>query len=321
MAISPNYSGGSGGGTVDLITSSGDTIDVTNGAGPTVNLEVASPGGLVSSVFGRTGDVAAEAGDYTAAEVGALVSTSTLNSIAAAHAASASVPMNNQKLTGLAAGTGAGDSVRFEQLPVVPVTSVFGRTGTVTATSGDYTDAQITGSPTNVLTTTGDVLYASGANTLARLGIGAAGSALYVVSGLPAWKMPAAAQSAPTGQTTASTSGVMLGAAAAITPVATGRILIIVVGENSNTGGFGNTSTIGARFGTGTAPVPGAAATGTTPTGFTDLVLQVQGQVPFTVCAIVTGLTLGTAYWVDLAWHVNGSTGAILTPNFTVIEF
>ena len=70
------------------------------------------------------------------------------------------------------------------------VASVFGRTGAVVATSGDYTDAQVTNSPTNILTTTGDILYASAANTLHRLAIGTTGQTLTIVSGLPAWVSP-----------------------------------------------------------------------------------------------------------------------------------
>ena len=44
------------------------------------------------------------------------VKTGTLDVVATQHPPVASVPMNSQKLTGLAAGTTAGDSVRFEQL-------------------------------------------------------------------------------------------------------------------------------------------------------------------------------------------------------------
>lgn len=72
------------------------------------------------------------------------------------------------------------------------VTSVFTRTGDVVAATGDYSDLQITSSPTNVLTTTGDILYASAAKTLARLGIGTSGQVLTVVGGLPVWQTPGA---------------------------------------------------------------------------------------------------------------------------------
>lgn len=66
------------------------------------------------------------------------------------------------------------------------VTSVFTRTGAVVAATNDYTDAQIANSPTNKLTATGDLLVASAANTLARLGVGTAAQVL-VGGTTPAW--------------------------------------------------------------------------------------------------------------------------------------
>ena len=43
----------------------------------------------------------------------------------------------------------------------------------------------------STLTTTGDTLYASAGNTLARLGIGSTGQVLTVASGIPSWSTPA----------------------------------------------------------------------------------------------------------------------------------
>jgi hypothetical protein len=48
-------------------------------------------------------------------------------------------------------------------------------------------DAQI---PDSLLTTTGDVIYASGASTPARLGIGSTGQVLTVTGGVPTWVSP-----------------------------------------------------------------------------------------------------------------------------------
>ena len=82
------------------------------------------------------------AAKITTAKLAAAV---TLDAIATANATAASVPMNAQKFTGLAAGTTNGDSVRFEQLATAgPISSVFTRTGAVVATTGDYTAAQVT---------------------------------------------------------------------------------------------------------------------------------------------------------------------------------
>ena len=80
----------------------------------------------------------------------------------------ANIPMSSYKFTGLAAGSAAGDSVRYEQ------------------------------SPASIMTTLGDVLYASAANTPARLGIGAAGASLETNAGAtaPAWMPPTASVAA-----------------------------------------------------------------------------------------------------------------------------
>jgi len=43
-----------------------------------------------------------------------------------------------------------------------------------------------------VMTTTGDLLYASAANTLARRAIGTTGDVLTVSGGVPTWAAPAA---------------------------------------------------------------------------------------------------------------------------------
>ena len=65
------------------------------------------------------------------------------------------------------------------------------RTITFPDTTG--TVALLTQVINNTLTsTTGDIIYASGSNTPARLGIGSEGQVLSVSSGVPAWSTPAA---------------------------------------------------------------------------------------------------------------------------------
>jgi len=86
------------------------------------------------------------------------------------------------------------------------VSSVFGRTGAVVATSGDYSFSLISGTAvetqggTNQTTyATGDMLYASAANTLSKLTVGASGKFLSVAGGVPVWSnatLPATAPSA-----------------------------------------------------------------------------------------------------------------------------
>jgi hypothetical protein len=96
-----------------------------------------------------------------------------------------------------------------------------------------------------------------------------------------------------------------MGCAVAFTPSGTGKVMVTITG-------YGNTSTaavtfnVGARFGTGTAPVNGAAVTGTIlglPSGATAVTLRGQGtglNASFAFTDVLT-LTPGTAYWFDLA--------------------
>ena len=90
----------------------------------------------VASVFGRTGAVTAASGDYTASQVGlgnvtndAQLKSSQLVTAVGSPGSDANVPSEK--------------AVR-SAIPSVPVASVFGRTGAVVATNGDYTTAQVT---------------------------------------------------------------------------------------------------------------------------------------------------------------------------------
>ena len=73
----------------------------------------------------------------------------------------ANIPMGSFKLTGLAAGSSAGESVRYEQSAI------------------------------GVLTTSGDILYLNSSGDLARLAIGGDGQQLSVDSGALTWNTPA----------------------------------------------------------------------------------------------------------------------------------
>ena len=133
---------------------------VVNGAG---TASVSTGGGAVSSIFGRSGAVTAQSGDYNFGQISGSVGSSQLpgaggdvsGTLTAAtvagiqnRAVASTAPANGQALvwnSGAAAwqpGTVSGGGA---------VSSVFGRTGTVTAQPGDYTAAQVT----NALSQTG----------------------------------------------------------------------------------------------------------------------------------------------------------------------
>ena len=123
---------------------------------------------------------------------------------------------------------------------------------------------------------------------------------------------------APTG--TASTTGVMMGLAGAITPAHSGNVLLIVSGTLTN-GTTSDGASLQIRYGTGAAPTNGAALTGTTVGNNIADNNPVTSKIPFSVQAVVTGLTVGTAYWVDVGLAaVTGGTASIATVSVSALE-
>jgi hypothetical protein len=120
----------------------------------------------------------------------------------------------------------------------------------------------------------------------------------------------------PTGR--ASATAAMMGLAGSITPQVTGRLKIEVTGSVTS-GSNGGGGTIQIRYGTGTAPTNAAALTGT---AAGNPVIFDQGsandRILFTCIGYVTGLTPGTAVWIDLSLASNG-TGTTTVSSLTII--
>lgn len=116
----------------------------------------------------------------------------------------------------------------------------------------------------------------------------------------------------PTGNSTSTRLMMGLGSTAIFTPRTTGIAYFQI---NAN---IGNTTTGGAvallRYGTGTAPANGAAETGTAVEGQPTVISpSVAGFLNnFTAAGVVTGLTPGTQYWIDMALSNDGSGTASL---------
>jgi hypothetical protein len=96
----------------------------------------------------------------------------------------------------------------------------------------------------------------------------------------------------------------MMGLALAYTPTGSGIILIVITGI-INSGTASSNDTLGGRYGTGTAPVNGAAVTGTRfgPAADQEYRPNATGTygAAMAITGVVTGLTPGTPYWFDLA--------------------
>lgn len=110
----------------------------------------------------------------------------------------------------------------------------------------------------------------------------------------------------PTGTT--STSGVMMGIAGTLKPANTGTIMVTISGYMSNTSTGGVFAVI--RYGTGAAPANGTANSGTGAGGAPQYNPSVAStQIPFSVNAIISGLTIGISVWFDLSVGCNTAAG------------
>ncbi len=122
---------------------------------------------------------------------------------------------------------------------------------------------------------------------------------------------------------TSSVTAVMcgLGSVVTITPTQAGRCFIMFSGNMACTV-QSNRPTAQISYGTGVAPANGVAVTGTQAgSPVSGNVALNSGQLPFTCMAVVTGLTLGTAYWVDLAQTTSGGTASLVNLAASIFEF
>jgi hypothetical protein len=111
------------------------------------------------------------------------------------------------------------------------------------------------------------------------------------------------------------------GTTVSVTPASTGRLLIIAcASSNTSATGFSYTQI---QYGTGGAPANGAAVTGTS-AGPLIIFASNNAAQRNTACstAVVTGLQIGTAYWIDLSLKVGAATytGIQYNPAISVVE-
>jgi hypothetical protein len=117
---------------------------------------------------------------------------------------------------------------------------------------------------------------------------------------------------------TTSTAGVMAGLAGSITPGFSGRVLIIISGDigNPSANAGGN---LQIRYGTGGNPANGAALTGTAVGGqISEISNSGVNRMPFSCNAIVSGLTIGTTYWVDIGQANYNSSGTVTITSVSI---
>lgn len=124
----------------------------------------------------------------------------------------------------------------------------------------------------------------------------------------------------PTGTT--NTGGKMMGLAGSITPVKTGTVQVTICGDVYNPTAIADGATITVRYGTGSAPTNGGALTGTAVGNPTKYVAPTTAtRAPYSITVLITGLTLGTAYWLDAAVAaVTAGTATIENTTITAVE-
>jgi hypothetical protein len=129
-------------------------------------------------------------------------------------------------------------------------------------------------------------------------------------------------QASPTDPTgTTSTTGVMMGLRGSITPSGSGYVQFMLSGNISN-----DTATDGAtvrlRYGIGSAPANGAVLQGTTIARALSFTLSLAGQkVPFCTQGLISGLVVGTTYWIDASVAaVTGGTATITMLSLSAVE-
>lgn len=147
-----------------------------------------------------------------------------------------------------------------------------------------------------------------------------------LVAGASGAVLPSTAAYSPSGTTNTSFFMLGLGAAAGgsavITPVKTGNIYVTICG-----GWFNNTANDGVTgkiaYGSGTPPAHHAAAQGTVVGGVQEHnVLNANEIGAMSLSAVITGLTLGTAYWLDLQYAAMiGGTAACRFITVCAFEF
>lgn len=141
-------------------------------------------------------------------------------------------------------------------------------------------------------------------------------------AGVPGTLGGAVTKSSPANPTgTADTTGKMMGLAGTVTPSFSGRVLIAITGMMGN-GAIGDGASVQIRYGTGAAPANADALTGTTLGKLKNMVASTAAGIQGVALAyVVTGLTIGTAYWIDVGLKaVTGNTATIYDVDIVAVE-
>jgi hypothetical protein len=171
-------------------------------------------------------------GEITNSQITSLATSKLTGTIANNQLANSSITINGSAVSLGGSTTIAGGSAQDSE-PTSPTEGQLWLDTNGTLATTAFTEK-------STLTTTGDIYYASAANTPARLGIGSTGNILTVSGGVPAWAAPAGGgkvlqmvSTAATSTTTiSSTSFTDTGMTATITPTSASSKILIITNAN-----------------------------------------------------------------------------------------
>lgn len=123
----------------------------------------------------------------------------------------------------------------------------------------------------------------------------------------------------PTANTT-SAAQLMMGLGGTITPITSGRVAIFITGMMEVD--VGMVGQVQIRYGIAPVPSNGDAATGTAAGAAKNMKgSTTAGKQGFALCAVVSGLTVGVPYWIDVGLaRVTGTSAAIFDVDVVAME-
>jgi len=300
------------GGTASLQTAYGNGATITTAGGTAINFALANGdftvnGAGATSLGTGTGNTTVGNATGTTSITGSGWNISTTGAATLASISGLSTPLSvAQGGTGQASALVAGGIMFGSSTTAEGVTAV-GSSGQILRSAAAGTPTWSTATYPATAGTAGNMLRSDGTNFVS--------TAVTTAQSTPA---------NPTGTT--STTGVMMGLAGSITPARSGIVLINISGTVTNSASVSNGASVQIRTGTGTAPANGAALAGTAQGSAVRMLNPSDTRggtitVPFSANAIVTGLAVGTAVWIDTGVAaITGGTATISNVSISVNE-
>ena len=255
-----------GAGTVTSVNASGGTTGMTFSGGPVTSSGTLTLAGTLAAVNGGTAQTTYTTGDILYSSGSNTLSKLAIGTSAQVLKVTAGVPAwETDTTTGTVTSVGLS-APAFLTVGGSPVTS----SGTLALTFSGTAIPAANGGTAQTTYSTGDLLYASGANTLAKLSIGTSAQVLKVTAGVPAWETDTTTGTV-TSVAQSFTGGLISVSGSPIT--SSGTLALTVAGTSGGIPYFSAASTwassaaltqYGVIYGGGAGASPVATAAGTT---------------------------------------------------------